>query len=77
MSGCYYCGKIAHYECDYCYGGEFCRRSICEEHSVPEFEGGRRSDFTLCKDHAFAQHRTGESVREWIKRLETPESSHV
>jgi hypothetical protein len=67
---CYYCGKNADYECDAIDSGSICRREVCEEHSVPEFESGRRSDFTLCKDHAHLQHKRNESTLEYFARIE-------
>lgn len=67
---CYYCGKVADFECDAIDGGGVCGREICEEHSVPEFEEGSRRDFTLCKNHARLQHRRGEPIREYFARME-------
>jgi hypothetical protein len=68
--GCYYCGRIADYECDAFQSGEVCGRAICEEHSVPEFAGGHRRDFTLCKDHAHLQRKRDEPTLEYFARIE-------
>lgn len=53
----FYCGRTEGlFQCDYLgqIGTRFgyCRREVCDEHSVPEFEGGDKSVDTLCKEHA-------------------------
>jgi len=63
MSVCYYCWRTAHYQCITCY------REVCNEHVVPEFEGGKREDFALCPEHAKYQHKTGETILEWAARV--------
>jgi len=52
---CYYCGLIARWICDFFGPDGFCERPVCEAHSVPEFVGGSRDAWTLCKDHAAEQ----------------------
>jgi hypothetical protein len=68
---CYYCGRDAHLTCDYIGKSGVCGRNICEQHSVPEFEDGRKEDFTLCKDHARYQHKAGETIRDYFARMES------
>ncbi len=71
MDHCYYCGKMSHLECDHmgstCVMG--CGRSVCDDHSFPEFEDGDKTAFTLCKDHLWAQCKKTEGTKEWISRL--------
>lgn len=52
-NACYYCGKTAHLVCDHGgFGDGRCGRRICHDCAVPEYEGGDKEAWTLCKEHA-------------------------
>lgn len=55
-TGCYHCGKVARWQCDFTDNG-VCSRVCCDEHSVPEFEGQSRETWALCMHHAFVKGR--------------------
>jgi len=68
-SPCAFCGKYAKWQCDFLgdHEGHFeeCKRLICTEHAIPEFEedteaflrGDNLNFFTLCPVHKDYQIR--------------------
>ena len=59
MSGCWYCGKYAGFCCDHWGKDGPCRREICADHCVPEFTGGTREAWALCKEHEGCREELG------------------
>jgi hypothetical protein len=68
---CPRCGRPASLVCDALMFGKgvFCGLPVCVECAIPEFEDDDKHQFTLCPLHASHQHRTGETLREWIARV--------